>query len=362
MDKKKRKIKLPWWVPYSVPVIIVAVIMIFIIADKPEYTVTFSPGYDGGRSKTETVEKKDTVSVPDDIYRPGYTFAGWWYEDEGGWRLWDFENDTVREDIILTARWERITYTIHLDANGGECDMIEYKAYPNEKLKLPVPKREGYTFAGWFLGEYDADGGIYVWPGDGYAKAKWVTYPLGMTVTIGCFEQDNNPKNGPEEIEWYVIDYKDGKYFLVSKYVLTYHRYAESNYDRTWETSLLRAYLNGEFYDTAFTEQEKQYIADTFLDEGVTDRVFSLSKKDVEDVVIDWKLVMGIATDYAVSQGLRVYNTSFNPMHENRVTYDIAWYSLRGASVLCGAFGNTFGKNGVRPAMWIDESYVDQSE
>ena len=362
MDRKKRKIKLPWWVPYSVPVIIFAAIMIFIIADKPEYTVTFSPGYDGGRSKTQTVEKKDTVSVPDDIYRPGYIFTGWWYKDEGGWRIWDFENDKVYEDITLTARWERVTYTIHLDANGGECDMTEYKAYPNEKLKLPIPTREGYTFAGWFIGEFGADNGLFVFTGECYAKAKWVTYPLGMTVTIGRFEQDNHLENGPEEIEWYVIDCKDGKYFLVSKYLLTYHRYAESNYDRTWETSLLRAYLNGEFYDTAFTEQEKQFITPTVLPEGVTDRVFSLSKQDVTDVVIDGFLVMGIATDYAVSQGLEVYNVFFNPMHENRVTYDIAWYFLRGASALPGGFGNTAGKDGVRPAMWIDESYVDQSE
>lgn len=361
MKEKKRK-SVPWWVPYSIPVVIFAAIMIFIIADKPEYTVTFSPGYDGGRSKTETVEKKDTVSVPDEIYRPGYIFAGWWYKDEDGWRLWDFENDKVYEDITLTARWERVTYTIHLDANGGECDMIEYKAYPNEKLKLPIPTREGYTFAGWFIGEHAADKGIYVWPGDCYAKAKWVTYPLGMTVTVGRFEQDNNPQNGPEEIEWYVIDYKDGKYFLVSKYLLTYHRYAESNYDRTWETSLLRAYLNGEFYDTAFTEQEKQFITPTVLPEGVTDRVFSLSKQDVTDVVIDGFLVMGIPTDYAVAQGVEVYNTFFNPMHKDRGTYDIAWYYLREMRVLCSVYGNTNDSEAVRPAMWIDESYVTGNE
>ena len=362
MKTKNKPISLPWWIPYSIPVVIFAVIMIFIIADKPEYTVTYSPGYDGGRSKTEMVEKKDTLAVPDEIYRPGYTFAGWWYEDTDGWRLWDFENDRVYEDITLTARWERVTYTIHLDANGGECDMTEYKAYPNQKLKLPTPTREGYTFAGWFIGEFGADNGLFVFTGECYAKAKWVTYPLGMTVTIGHFEQDNNPQNGPEEIEWYVIDYKDGKYFLVSKYLLTYQRYAESNYDRTWETSLLRAYLNGEFYDTAFTEQEKQFITPTVLPEGVTDRVFSLSKQDVTDVVIDGFLVMGIATDYAVSQGLEVYNVFFNPMHENRVTYDIAWYFLRGASALPGGFGNTAGKDGVRPAMWIDESYVTGNE
>ena len=354
--------KLPWWVPYSIPVVLLAVIMIFIFADTPEYTVTFSPGYPGGRNKTETVEKKDTVPVPDDIYRPGYTFTGWWYEDEGGWRQWDFENEKVYKDITLTARWERVTYTIHLDANGGECDMTEYKAYPNEILNLPVPTREGYTFAGWYIGEFAADNGLFVFPGECFAKAKWVTYPLGMTVKIGHFEQDNDPQNGPEEIEWYVVNYKDGKYFLLSKYVLTYRRYAEINYDGVWETSLLREYLNGEFYDTAFTEQEKQYITPTALPEGVTDHVFALSRRDVRDVVIDGFLIMGIATDYAVAQGLEVYNIFFNPMHKDRGTYDIAWYYLRGAGVLPGALSNVDAIDGVRPAMWIDEAYVNGNQ
>ena len=354
--------KLPWWVPYSIPVVLLAVIMIFIFADTPEYTVTFSPGYPGGRNKTETVEKKDTVPVPDEIFRPGYTFAGWWYEDESGWRQWDFENEKVYKDITLTARWERVTYTIHLDANGGECDMTEYKAYPNEILNLPVPTREGYTFAGWYIGEFAADNGLFVFPGECFAKAKWVTYPPGMTVKIGHFEQDNDPQNGPEEIEWYVVDYKDGKYFLLSKYVLTYRRYAEINYDGVWGTSLLRAYLNGEFYDMAFTEQEKQYITPTALPEGVTDHVFALSTRDVREVVIDGFLIMGIATDYAVAQGLEVYNIFFNPMHKDKGTYDIAWYYLRGATVLPGALGNAGVKDGVRPAMWIDEAYVNGNQ
>lgn len=362
MSNKKPRFSLPWYVPYLIPVVIFVVMIIIMIANNPGYSVTFSPGYDGGQEIIEAVEADGIIPTPSEIYRPGYTFAGWWYKDEDGWRLWDFENDKVYEDITLTARWERITYTITLDANGGECDMIEYKAYPNEKLKLPVPKREGYTFAGWFVNQNSIDNGIYVWQSNCHAKAKWVTYPLGMTITIGRFEQDNNLENGPEEIEWYVIDYKDGKYFLVSKYLLTYHRYAESNYDRTWETSLLRAYLNGEFYDTAFTEQEKQFITPTVLPEGVTDRVFALSKKDITEVVIDESMIMGIATEYAMAQGLTVYNVYYNPFKENLGNYDIAWYYLRGCSILCNGYGNTAGKDGVRPAMWIDEAYVNDNQ
>ena len=94
----------------------------------------------------------------------------------------------------------------------------------------------------------------------------------------------------------------------------------------------------------------------------MTDRVFALSRKDVRDVVIDGFLIMGVATDYAVAQGLEVYNIFFNPMHKNQGTYDIAWYYLRGATVLPGALGNAGVKDGVRPAMWIDEAYVNGNQ
>ena len=40
------------------------------------------------------------------------------------------------------------------------------------------------------------------------------------TVTFGTYEQDGNASNGAEPIEWYVLDEKDGKKLLVSKYIL----------------------------------------------------------------------------------------------------------------------------------------------
>ena len=344
--------KLPWWVPYSIPVVIFIVIMIFIIADVPEYTVTLSPGYTGGKDKTETVEKRDTVPVPEEIFRPGYTFAGWWYKDTNGWRLWDFENDKVLGDMTLTARWERVTYTIHLDANGGECDMAEYKVDAEGAFKLPVPTREGYYFAGWFCGIIPFNQGKYTWAGDCYAKAKWTTYQPGMTVILGRYEQDNDLFNGPEEIEWYVIDYRDGKYYLVSKYVLNWMRYATTPYDNVWETSLLREYLNGEFLDTAFTERERQCICAPPLKEGVTDRVFLMSQKDVDEIVMDGTMISGIPTEYAISQGA--------PQPKSEEYYQNVWYYLRGLTVSGQAYGSCTIIAGVRPAMWIDESYVNE--
>ena len=360
MENKNRRFKPPWWTLYGIPVLLLAGMLACTIASKPDYTITFSPGYPGGRNKTETVEKKDTVPVPDDIYRPGYTFAGWWYEDESGWRLWDFEQDRVYGDTLLTARWERITYTIHLDANGGECDVTDYKVQAKGSFKLPVPTKQGYTFAGWYCGEFPFDAGTYPWDGDCTAKAKWTTYPPGMTVSIGHFEQDGNPENGAEEIEWYVVDYKDGKYFLLSKYLLSEMRYAQSNQHKDWETSLIRAYLNGAFFETAFSEQEQQYISPTLLPEGVTDRVFLLSKKDIEETVVDFYMCIGLPSDHLIAQGLKVHNTQYDVMRPDKI-YQTTWYYLRGKTTADGQwFGSSTVKESVRPAMWIDESYVNE--
>ena len=49
-------------------------------------------------------------------------------------------------------------------------------------------------------------------------------------------------------------------------------------------------------------------------------------------------------------------------MHKNQGTYDIAWYYLRGAGVLPGALSNVDAIDGVRPAMWIDEAYVNGNQ
>lgn len=360
MAKDKKRAYMPWWLPYAVPMVIFAIMMIFIIADKPEYTVTFSPGYDGGKDKTETAERKDTLALPDDIYRPGYTFAGWWYKDEDGWRLWDFENDKVLGDMKLTARWERVSYTITLDANGGECGTTAYTVAAGETFKLPVPTKGGYYFAGWYCGEFKFDKGTYPYNCDCNVKAKWTTYPPGMTVKIGRFEQDGNLENGAEEIEWHVVDYKDGKYFLVSKYLLTEMRYAENARDTAWETSLIRTYLNGKFLETAFSEQERQYVTSTLLPEGTTDCVFLLNKRDIEDIVIDFYMCIGLPSDYLLAQGVRVSNKQVHDMDPDKI-YHTTWYYIRGNIKADGTwFGGYDSQSLVRPAMWIDEEYVDK--
>ncbi|MBP3618245.1 MAG: hypothetical protein J6J38_09425 [Lachnospiraceae bacterium] len=88
----------------------------------------------------------------------------------------------------------------------------------------------------------------------------------GYVVQFGSYEQNNDETDGPEPIEWYVLDVKDGKAYLLSKYVLENMTYHDRKEDVTWETCALRTWLNGTFYDTAFNAEEKQQVATTLLE------------------------------------------------------------------------------------------------
>ena len=86
----------------------------------------------------------------------------------------------------------------------------------------------------------------------------------GNIVKFGHYEQDNNLDNGMEEIEWIVLNVKEGKSLLISKYGLETKSYAGV----TWETCTLRDWLNNDFLKTAFTEEEQSSILMTTVDNG----------------------------------------------------------------------------------------------
>ena len=83
---------------------------------------------------------------------------------------------------------------------------------------------------------------------------------VGDYVTFGHYEQDNNLKNGSEEIEWRVIEKRSDSLLLISKYILDIQPYHASFREINWGDSSLRIWLNHDFYNAAFSEQEKTLI------------------------------------------------------------------------------------------------------
>lgn len=100
-----------------------------------------------------------------------------------------------------------------------------------------------------------------------YTMEDWQEASIGSKIRFGSFEQDNNTKNGAEIIEWLIIDEDEEHFLVVSTYALEAMPFMGKKGDTvTWEDSLVRQWMQEEFYENAFTETEKQKIAKTTLD------------------------------------------------------------------------------------------------
>ena len=88
----------------------------------------------------------------------------------------------------------------------------------------------------------------------------------GQVVTLGRYEQDGNPGNGPEPVEWIILEMSEGRCLLVSRYALDVKPYHTESADITWEQSFLRGWLNDGFLNEAFNDEERRAILLTDVD------------------------------------------------------------------------------------------------
>lgn len=104
----------------------------------------------------------------------------------------------------------------------------------------------------------------------GWAEEAAVS--AGDRMTFGQYEQDNDPSNGPEPIEWTVLDVTDGKALLLSRFGLDAKPYHTENTEITWEGCSLRSWLNGEFLQTAFSAEEQARLVTVDTDNSESQR------------------------------------------------------------------------------------------
>ena len=91
-------------------------------------------------------------------------------------------------------------------------------------------------------------------------ESPFVNVNRGAELTFGEYEQDGNLDNGSEPIEWVVVDKHENMALIVSKYVLDCQPYNTTDEEVTWENSSLRKWLNNDFLNTAFSEEDKKCI------------------------------------------------------------------------------------------------------
>ncbi len=74
-------------------------------APAPAATYTVSFETNGGSAVADiTAEAGSTIEKPEDPTRDGFTFAGW-YTDEDCTEAWDWDSDVVTGDTVLYAKW-----------------------------------------------------------------------------------------------------------------------------------------------------------------------------------------------------------------------------------------------------------------
>jgi len=145
----------------------------------------------------------------------------------------------------------------------------------------------------------------------------------GQLIRFGKYEQDNDMENGPEDILWLVLGREGNEINAMSLYCLDVLPYHNSFEAVTWETSDLRAFLNGEFIDSAFSAEEKGLIVPSTVinndnpvygtpgGNDTTDLVYLPSLEeimqyyDIPDPVEDaYSQLYAQATAYTISKGV----------------------------------------------------------
>lgn len=114
-----------------------------------KYTVTFN-SQGGSEVAPQAVYAGEKIVKPANPTKEKEYFVDWYKEAECT-NVWDFENETVSQDITLYAKWTSIAYTVTFETNGGSA--IEAQLVPEGTFATKpetVPTKEGNLFEGWY--------------------------------------------------------------------------------------------------------------------------------------------------------------------------------------------------------------------
>lgn len=114
-----------------------------------KYTVTFN-SQGGSEVASQAVYAGEKIVKPANPTKEKEYFVDWYKEAECT-NVWDFENETVSQDITLYAKWTSIAYTVTFETNGGTA--IEAQLVPEGTFATKpatAPTKEGNLFEGWY--------------------------------------------------------------------------------------------------------------------------------------------------------------------------------------------------------------------
>jgi len=132
------------------------------IWEKQKYEITYL--VDGEIYKKSIISYQDEILLSD-AQKDGFDFLGWYLNDEPFLSL----NYDYTYDITLVAKFSPKKYIITLISD--EKDYINI--YYNDLINLPVLKKEGYIFLGWYLDDELFENTSYTFLTNITLYAKW---------------------------------------------------------------------------------------------------------------------------------------------------------------------------------------------
>lgn len=202
----------------------------------------------------------------------------------------------------------------------------------------------------------------------------------GDTVTFGTWDQDG--REGAEPIAWTVLYQGVGKTLVLSESVLECQCFrngtdSEPYPECLYRDSDLRKFLNGAFYEGAFTEEEKKAVLLSTVTTEYRDAQYREQTYETQDRV--FPLSVDEAARYVCGVGNKVFGipsarvSAENPYELNSISgvpgveKAMSWWlrdmgveSAKTAAVVYAAERqrhndnlNVYQKAGVRPALWI---------
>ena len=182
------------------------------------------------------------------------------------------------------------------------------------------------------------------------------------TYSIGTYKQESNE---PSNIEWVVLEKKDGKLLLTTKNIIDNKSYDEQGKSNFTQSSI-KNWLNDDFYKDAFTKEQQDKILDTTLSGNQKAKVFLLTEDEVSAYYPEDVLRIARATNYAMNQdndgeklSTRNNNIAGYWLMTSENTEDTPYVSNTGKIVKTGEKADA-NHIGVRPCIWVTEKEVKE--
>ena len=167
------------------------------------------------------------------------------------------------------------------------------------------------------------------------------TIPVGGTIQFGTKT-------------WIVLKVEKNRMLVITESCFGYNAYNEEETNVTWETSSIRAYLNGTFYEANFSDKEKSMILTVTLTNNDNPRYGTDGGKNTEDKV--FLLSIEEAESLFESKKARALDRYWwlrSPGENNKCAAIIGNYGDYSGAISYDGIGVQFGTAGTRPAIWI---------